>query len=329
MPRKPTQPGFHLAAHSYTAPAPGVRLIVLGAVHGNETCGTKAITRTIDELERGHLELRNGSVTLVPVTNPLAYHFGRREGERNLNRNLRPTDHPADFEDRVANWLCPLLAAHEVLLDLHSFHTPGEPFVMLGPENNAGSLEPFSHAPEERTFARHLGVRRFVDGWLDTYARGVSRRIAAGPRSAVGADPRYGIGTSEYMRSVGGYGVTLECGAHGDPEAPDIAYRAIRNALAFLGLSTCDTPRPVADPTRLRLVDVVDKTNDADAFDHEWASFEPIVSGQRIGTRHDDTPVLAPEDGYIVFPNPHSRAGEEWFYLARGESTREAQDRHG
>jgi hypothetical protein len=180
MRRTPTQPEFHLAAHSYTALAPGVRLIVLGAVHGNETCGTQAIKRTIDDIERGHLELMRGSVTLVPVTNPLAYQFGRREGERNLNRNLRPTDHPADFEDRIANWLCPLLERHDVLLDLHSFHTPGEPFVMLGPENNAGALEPFSLAAEERAFARHLGVRRFVDGWLDTYARGVSRRIAAG-----------------------------------------------------------------------------------------------------------------------------------------------------
>lgn len=319
MRRTPTQPEFHLAAHSYTALERGVRLIVLGAVHGNETCGTQAIKRTIDEIERGHLELMRGSVTLVPITNPLAYQFGRREGDRNLNRNLHPTDRPADFEDRVANWLCPLLAAHDVLLDLHSFHTPGEPFVMLGPENNASSLEPFALAAEERAFARHLGVRRFVDGWLDTYARGVSRRIAAGAHSAAGAHPRYGIGTSEYMRSVGGYGVTLECGAHGDPNAPEIAYRAIRNALAFLGIGACDTPRPVPDPVALRLVDVVDKAHDADAFDREWTSFEPIVAGQRIGMRQDGSPALAPEDGYIVFPNPNARAGEEWFYLARRE----------
>ncbi len=29
----------------YQGPRPGPRLVVLGAVHGNETCGTRAIER--------------------------------------------------------------------------------------------------------------------------------------------------------------------------------------------------------------------------------------------------------------------------------------------
>jgi predicted deacylase len=48
-------------------------------------------------------------------------------GDRNLNRNLRPTAVPQDFEDRIANVLCPLLDAHDVLLDLHSFQGPARP----------------------------------------------------------------------------------------------------------------------------------------------------------------------------------------------------------
>ncbi|XLM20406.1 succinylglutamate desuccinylase/aspartoacylase family protein, partial [Chromobacterium piscinae] len=62
-----------------------------------------------------------GRLTLVPVANPLAYRLGQRGGERNLNRNLAPNPSPQDYEDHVANWLCPLLAEHDVLLDLHSF----------------------------------------------------------------------------------------------------------------------------------------------------------------------------------------------------------------
>ena len=42
---------------SYTAVAPGTRLIVLGAVHGNETCGTRAIERVIAEIDAGSLRL--------------------------------------------------------------------------------------------------------------------------------------------------------------------------------------------------------------------------------------------------------------------------------
>jgi hypothetical protein len=55
------------------------------------------------------------------------------------------------------------------------------------------------------------------------------------PDAQLDLDPRYGIGTTEYMRSVGGWGVTLECGRHDDPAAPEVGYRAILNTLAHSG----------------------------------------------------------------------------------------------
>src|ERR1700741_2735199 len=168
MPMTPErQPQFKSV--NYTGLNAGPRLIVLGAVHGNETCGTQAILRVIDELDSGGLRIAAGSVTFVPITNPLAYARADRSGERNLNRNLFPKAEPKDFEDRIANWLCPLLAQHDVLLDLHSFRSPGEPFVLVGPRNNDGALEPFKHEASERALARRLGVRRFASGWLATY----------------------------------------------------------------------------------------------------------------------------------------------------------------
>jgi predicted deacylase len=310
---------FH--SQTYSGLQSGTRLIVLGAVHGNETCGTRAIERVMEEIRAGSLRLVSGSVTFVPVTNPLAYVRQQRMGERNLNRNLYPTDRPQQFEDHVANWLCPLLAQHDALLDLHSFHTGGEPFVMLGPENNNGLLEPFARAAEEESLATHLGVRRFVDGWLDTYALGVQHRLTIGQREndpdAVHTDLRYGVGTTEYMRSVGGYGLTLECGQHDDPEAPHVAYRAIRNALAHLGISYGSVPVPVADSEALRLYRVVDKHHPEDRFSHDWASFDRISAGDLIGVRHDGTLVQADCDGYLVFPNPNAQPGQEWFYLAK------------
>jgi predicted deacylase len=114
-----------LRIHQFAALHSGPRLIVLGAVHGNETCGTLGIQRILGELDSGTLQITRGTVTFVPITNPLAYAKQQRAGDRNLNRNLRPSDKPQDYEDHIANVLCPLLAAHEVLLDLHSFHTAG------------------------------------------------------------------------------------------------------------------------------------------------------------------------------------------------------------
>jgi predicted deacylase len=302
---------------NYTGLGKGPRLIVTGAVHGNETCGTKAIQRVMAEIDSGKLLVANGSVTFVPVTNPLAYQLVQRSGERNLNRNLFPNDDPQDFEDQIANWLCPLLAQHDVLLDLHSFNAESEPFVMMGPLDNDGPLQPFKHAQKERALARRLGVRRFVDGWLATYGAGVQRRMS--DASQLQTVLRYGVGTTEYMRSTGGYALTLECGQHNDPAAPDVAYRAIMNTLAFLKVIEAPEPQPVpADQMEaLSMVVVHDKMDKGDSFVRTWSSFDPVTKGQQIGVRADGTPVTSELDGRILFPDVNAGANQEWYYLTR------------
>jgi predicted deacylase len=311
----------HFKSISYASPNAGPRLIVTGAVHGNETCGTRGIQRVLAEIDSGALGIARGRVTFVPVTNPLAYAKGERAGDRNLNRNLGPIDDPQDFEDHVANWLCPLLAQHEVLLDLHSTRARSRPFAMLGPRDNDGTLQPFKHSRQERAMARVLGVDRFVEGWLDSYEMGVKRRVARGTGSKLNSDPRYGIGTTEYMRSVGGYSMTLECGQHEDPQSPEVAYRAIRNTLAHLGLVDAPAPAPVEEYEALRLADVIDRDHEGDSFAREWSSFDRLAKGDLIGTRHDGTRLTAPEDGWIVFPDKGAKPGHEWYYLARAVPT--------
>ncbi len=302
---------------NYTGLGKGPRVIITGAVHGNETCGTKAILRVMEEIDSGKLLVANGSVTFVPVTNPLAYRLVRRSGDRNLNRNLFPNDNPLDFEDQIANWLCPLLAQHDVLLDLHSFNAESEPFVMMGPLDNDGPLQPFKHAAKERALARRLGVRRFVDGWLGTYGAGVQRRMS--DASQLETVLRYGVGTTEYMRTTGGYALTLECGQHNDPAAPDVAYRAIMNTLAFLNVIDAPAPAPVpADEIEaLSMVVVHDKADPGDAFVRTWSSFDPVSKGDQIGLRADGTPVLSELDGRILFPDVNAGANQEWYYLTQ------------
>jgi hypothetical protein len=172
--------------------------------------------------------------------------------------------------------------------------------------------------------AAHLGVHRFVDGWLDTYALGVTRRqqraqTTATPLNPHNTDPRYGVGTTEYMRSVGGYAITLECGQHDDPESPEVAYRAILNTLALLGISDSVKPQPVTNVEHLHLQDVIDKHDAGDSFSREWASFNRLAKGDWIGTRADGTKLVAPFDGYIMFPDAKSLPGNEWYYLARAQ----------
>ncbi|MBL8289729.1 MAG: succinylglutamate desuccinylase/aspartoacylase family protein [Rubrivivax sp.] len=314
----------HLRIHRFAALDKGPRLVVTGAVHGNETAGTRGIERVVREIERGEIDIVRGTLTFVPVCNPLAYRHRRRAGERNLNRRLLPGQPPQpgretrEYEDQVADVLCPLLAEHDVLLDLHSFRSPGEPFALRGPQDNAGALEPFAHAAAEARLAAHLGVRRIVDGWLDAYARGVAQRKQRGlTPGAVNEDAAYGIGTTEYMRSVGGYAVTLECGQHDDPAAPGVAYHAIRQTLALLGLVE-GMPAPPAGPFEcLTLARVIDRHAEGDRFVKTWTSFDALAKGDLIALRADGSEVRAPEAGCIVFPDHGALPGHEWFYLGQ------------
>ncbi len=309
----------------YAGMAPGPRLIVTGAVHGNEVCGSLAIRRVMAEIDSGALVITRGAVTFVPVCNPLAHRLGRRGGDRNLNRALQPTAQPREYEDHVANWLCPLLAGHDGLLDLHSFQASGQAFVMVGPPDNSGALEPFAQAAAEQALVRVLGVGRAVDGWLSTYAQGVARRQATAlaegvPAGTLDQNPRYGVGTTEYMRSTGGWALTLECGQHEDPNAPEVGYRAIRNTLRHCGLVDGPAPAVAASIETLSLHEVVDKQHADDAFVRPWQSFDAVRAGELIGTRAGGVDVCAPGDGWLMFPNAKAEPRQEWFYLARASS---------
>jgi predicted deacylase len=310
-----------IAIHQFVSLLAGPKLIVLGAVHGNEVCGTLAIRRLIREIESGAVRIERGSLTLVPVTNPLAYQLKRRQGDRNLNRNMRMTDEPQDFEDYVANVLCPLLQAHDVLLDLHSFHTSGTPFALIGPRNNAGDLEPFAKAEAEEAMALRLGVGRFVEGWLETYTQGVKDRLARGADASID----YGVGTTETMRRYGGIAITLECGQHDDDTAPQVAYEAILRTLAHLGMVHDAAPPPIKKHEVIRLYQVIDRLHPEDRFSRDWRSFEIIKRGELIARRRDGTALIADRDGWIVFPNPTAQVDQEWFYLAEA-SQRLAKD---
>ncbi|GMV47662.1 MAG: hypothetical protein AMXMBFR66_30600 [Pseudomonadota bacterium] len=313
----------HLRVHRFAALEPGPRLVVTGAVHGNETAGTRGIERVLAEIEAGAIDIVRGAVSFVPVCNPLAYARGQRSGERNLNRRLRPTAQPLDYEDRVANVLCPLLAAHDVLLDLHSFRSPGQPFALRGPQDNQGRLEPFAHEAAEARLAAHLGVARVVDGWLEAYAEGVARRRErALTPGAVHEDPAYGVGTTEYMRAMGGYAVTLECGQHEDAAGPEVALHAIRQTLALLGIARLPLAPPPPAIECLTLAAVIDRHAEGDRFARAWTSFDALGAGELIALRADGSEVRAPDAGYIVFPDHGALPGHEWFYLARPSARR-------
>jgi len=290
----------------------GPRLLVLGAVHGNETCGPGGIARAIGEIEAGQLTVARGAVTFVPIVNRKAYDQRTREGDRNLNRLFGVRAIAVDNEDRIANALAPLLARHDALLDIHSFSSDGEPFVFFGPEDNTGNLEPFRHGAAELAFAAALGPELLMHGWLPAYARLLEERQRVG-FAATSIDE--GVGTTEFMRYAGGYGVTIECGRHDDPAGVEVAYVAIRNALAHLALTGERAPPP--PPRRvLELTEMALCRTEGDRIEGHWQTGDAVKAGTVIARRADGIVIAAERDGFVVFPKPDAVPGQTLFYFA-------------
>lgn len=156
-----------------------------------------------------------------------------------------------------------------------------------------------------------FAVTRAVDGWLEAYSQGVERR---------GGNVKYSVGTTEYMRTAGGHGVTLECGQHDDPQGSEVAYAAIRRTLAHLDLTGEAAPAPAARMETVRLCTVVDRQHRDDRFERPWNSFDPVCTGDVIGRHADGTLETAPRDGCVVFPNGDAESGNERFYFAEPRS---------
>jgi N2-acetyl-L-2,4-diaminobutanoate deacetylase len=305
----------------FHARAPGPRLLVLGAVHGNETCGPIAIRQLIDDFREQRLTLRSGAVTFVPVVNGPAHDANVRARGRDLNRGLSPRRQIESEEDAIGNALCDLMIRHDVLVDLHSFRSEGEPFVFFGPSDNDGALEPFRRAAEEESLAAVLGPSLAIHGWLSTYAS------TLGDRAEHGADAtwRDGCGTTEFMRSAGGYGVTVECGQHAHPGAPVVARQAVLRAMRHLALIDGAPPARSVDCC-IALTEAFIRHDSSDAFARPWQTGSRVAAGERLIERASGDVLHAARDGYVVFPNAQGELGKS-MCLFGVDSTRGVSNR--
>jgi predicted deacylase len=282
---------------AYAAEEAGPRFLVLGAVHGNEKCGTIAINRAMQELDSGALKLIRGRVTFVPICNPRAYAEDKRYIERNLNRYLLPMDKPDSYEARLGNALCPLLADCDVLLDIHSYTVGGAPFVFVGKDDQKG-----------QEFAANLGDYSLLTGWAEAYAKTGRKKVEA--------DKNESVGTTEYARLHGATAVTIECGQHKALDAPEVAYQAIRHALRYLELTQGPKreKRPVSAASFVTVEEVYYR-KPGEELARDWKHLQPLAKGEIIARGTNGETIISPGDGYIVMPHATSPIGEEWFYF--------------
>ena len=283
---------------SFKSLNPGKHLVVLGAVHGDEICGPKAIEQMIDALSTNMIELKQGSVTFVPICNPQAYALNVRFVEHNLNRRLYPKDSPQDYEDKIGNILCPILDQADALLDIHSYQSQGGPFCFLG-----------NSCQEELDFCKSLGISNFIYGWAEAFSN--NDKVE---------DQRQSMGTTEYTRLKGGIATTLECGQHLNSDNPSIGYRAIINAMVHLNLikKTKKIEKKEQEHTCFKMDQLFLKEKPG-KFVKPWKHLDRVSKGEELAIYEDGQKVTAPMDGVIVLPKNHPEhvSGTEWFLFAR------------
>lgn len=269
----------------------GPHLLVFGAVHGDEVCGTTAIRNIVARVQNGQIGIDKGTITFVPICNPKAYYNGTRFVEKNLNRVITHRDSPSFYEEQLAVNIMRLIDACDWLLDIHSFHSQGPAFVFHD-SSNANS----------KAFAHCLGPRHFVTGWSEMYASPEANIVNAGD-------------TVIYAHKRGKAGCVIECGYHPDPQAVFVAEKAIQNAIEFLGISKAgDQKVKPVNPIVVRGYKVVAKRKNG-RFVKEWQHLDPVCVGDTIGIYDDGTKEKADSDGFIMLPKTNAYIGEEWFYL--------------
>ena len=266
----------------------GISLLILAAVHGNETAGTQACFRIIDEFNRGALRLTGGHLTLVPVCNPEAYRKDVRSIDENLNRVIKMHDNPQSYEQRLANEICPLIRSHRFTLDLHSTHCVGDvPFA-------------FCDYPDDynRKVIEALPVDYVLEGWPEIYGRQAQIQD---------------FSTEQCAHVYGNTATPLECGYHKEPKAAELAYRAIIGALAAFDM--VDLSKPAAhEKTHIQMKSFVLKTGEGKLC-RNYKHLDPLVKGEKIAVYDSGEFLYAPEDGFILLPNLQAPVNTEWYYL--------------
>lgn len=278
-----------LDVHVIDSERPGPVFLVLGAIHGNEKCGSHAIARAVMEIRSGIFRIKAGKLVCVPICNPAAYQRNQRYVETNLNRVIKRHKSPFRYEDKLANAVVALIDQCDVMLDLHSYSSGKRPFLFLDNDTK-----------EQADFARALNIPYWVTGWNDLYQD----------------QPVLWSGdtTTYALSKPGRMGLLVECGLHEDPQSAVVAYNSLRAALAYYKLTDpYDMPR-AEPPTVTRMKAMVVKKKEG-LFLKDWQHLDPVTKGMPI-LRYDDGEIyFSPIDGVIMLPAKRTPVGEEWVYF--------------
>lgn len=274
----------------FMAEKPGPKVLILGAVHGNEPAGTKAAIKVIEFLNSK--TLNKGLVTFVPVCNPAAKQHDVRFIKDNLNRILNVHLSANTLEKDYANQICKLIDNHDYVLDLHSTHLKGDlPTV-------------FNDFVDDETTAwsNNLGVETIITSWRDMLDNSEA--------------PADFSDTVYYAHKQGKKALLVEAGYHNDSSAENVAYKAIIKTLENFDIidktANDDIKHNIA-----HMYKIVFKKEGLGNFAKQWKHMDEVRAGETVAKLENGKALIAEHNGYVVIPFPEAKPGEEWFYLAK------------
>ncbi|MFV0625791.1 MAG: succinylglutamate desuccinylase/aspartoacylase family protein [Alphaproteobacteria bacterium] len=276
-----------LQVYRFETPVQGTKLLILGAIHGNEVAGPLAIAKLMKEIENGSTRLVSGKLVVVPVANPQAHQNDVRQIEENLNRVINKWEYPDTYEKELGVEVAELIEDCDYMLDVHSTHNEGEvPFAFLdfASEGNLKIIE-------------SLNVDYVLSGWPDVYSS---------------QEEIVDYSTERYVNLVGKNGLTLESGYHKDPKAVDLAYQSILNLLKNLKMIEGSFEKK--EKKIIKMTDIIIKEKEGHLVQN-FKHLDFISKGTQISLCDDGEKTFADKDCYMIIPNHKCEIGAEWYYL--------------
>lgn len=289
--------------HVLDSGQPGPRVLVQALTHGNEICGALALEWLFEQgfaPRSGRLTLVFANVEAFDSFDPDAPHRSRYVDE-DLNRVWSDTELQGQrdsVELRRARQLQPFVDDAELLLDIHSMHTPCRPIMVCGTvDKNAA-------------YARQLGVPAdlLIDTGHPAGLRMIERGAFADPGSARKA-------------------LLIECGQHWTRSAEAVAIDTLVRFLALTGLADPAWARQqqrLHAPPRQRLVRVTEAVVALSEDFHFLLPVEGLGVVAKAGTpiaKDGNRVWTAPcDDTVLVMPSlEHVRPGNTQVRLGRFE----------
>ncbi|MDO8368249.1 MAG: succinylglutamate desuccinylase/aspartoacylase family protein [Saprospiraceae bacterium] len=296
---------------------PGPLVIAIGALHGNEPAGVKALEMVFEALEqerRDNPDFRFHGKLVGLIGNAKAYLLRQRFMERDLNRmwtaellaeinaskqeDLTPESQEVrQLSEKITAEYQSVTTEKSIFLDLHTTSADGGIFSIPTDEGESLQLAKHLGAPAI------VGLQESVSGTLLGYA------IAGGFKPAVNPP----------------ICVAFEAGQHDSPHSISRSAIAVvrclrtvgcmeQNGLAvFAGNLTLPFLKYVPPVVRFRYAHHIE-AKDEFKMRPGYANFQPIQLGEHLA---DDVngPVLSPERGLILMPLYQAKGSDGFFIV--------------